>query len=313
VSPRGASGVDRAAGARGAVAALAAAFVAVGCGGDFVAVRPSEPLAARAGELEVEVARVFLSSDARTRGLADDDDLVVELRVRNAGSSPRRIPLGSFSCFLEVDARRPGQTRALLAGGGGEGPFPGRAPEEGSLLATSTLPPGETRVLWALFHGYRFEGSDVPRRVALRVPVEGGAPFDVTLADPSRGELRWEMPPVPAALSIGLRSGMTFASGLRLNITSTEIARLARAGRLLWDVGLVSSVVVQTDGPLASSTSAFTGTGLSAHLALPLLSWGPAQDPRQLGVFAGGAAQLLVELPSQRALDDMAPVHTYGL
>jgi hypothetical protein len=284
------------------------------CGPTYVAVRPSEPVAAGAGDVRAEISRLYLTSDARVRGLDADVDLVVELRVRNAGSTPRRLSPGSFSCLMEVDVRRPDETRALLPGGGGEGEFPGEPPGEGSLLSALSVPPGETRAVWAIFHGYRFDDSDVPRRIALRVPVEGAATLELALAEPSRGRLRWETPPVRSAWSVGLRNGATFASGLRANLTSNEIGKVTRSGPVLWDLSLLSTVMVVTQGHrFVSETSAFMGSGFSAHLALPVLSWGGAQNPGQLGPYVGGAAQLLVEIPKSRPADDPTPLHTYGL
>jgi hypothetical protein len=296
------------------VACVAALAVSgVGCASTYLEARPSEPLVATAGEVRAEVVRVFLADDVRWRGLDADSDLVVELAVRNAGSAPRRISAGSFSCLMEIDARRPGETRALLAGGGGPGAFAGEPPGEGSLLAPLPVPPGETRSVWALFHGYRFDDSDLPRRITLYVPVEGAAPLALTLADPARGRLRWQTTPIKSALSVGFHSGSTFASGLRTTAISTDIGRVTRSGPLLWDVALVSTILVETQGPLVSSSGAFSGSGLAAHVTVPLLSWGNTVEPSELGIYAGGTAQLLAEIPKPRDAGDMTPPNVYGL
>src|SRR5450432_3759960 len=264
------------------------------CGAAFLPVRPSEPLAAEARGVHVDVTRVWLSEEVQQRGLAEDIDLVVEVRVRNDGARERKISPGSFSCWMELDARRPGETRALLPGGGGEGAFPGAPPDEGSLLAGVTIPPGQSRDVWALFHGYRFDGSERPRKVTLRIPLDDGS-IVLALADPAHGALRWEAPAVRSAISIGIKDITLLRGGLRASLPGTEIVFTARRGAVLWDVGLTSSVLVETQGPLVSSTSTFTGSGLTAHLTAPFASWGPPEDGHQLGVFAGGSASVLVE------------------
>jgi hypothetical protein len=294
-----------------ALLALAAA-----CGPSYVEIKPSEPLTADAPRVHADVTRLWLSDEARTRGLADDIELVVELRVRNDDTRARKISPGSFSCLLELDARRPGETRALLPGGGGEGAFPGEPPDEGSLLTAVTIPAGQSRDLWAIFHGYRFDGSDRPRRARLDVPLDDGA-LHVDLADPARGALTWETPAIRSSVTIGLRDLTLFAGGLHATIPSTEIVLQSRRGPVLWDVGLVSTVLVQSQGPLVSSTSSFTGSGLTAHLTAPFASWGASEDARQLGFFAGGTASFLVEMltPSAARMNSMNMIgpHAYGL
>jgi len=106
-----------------------ATALASACAQTYIEVKPSEPLAADAGRVHADVTRVFLSDEVRARGLAEDVDLVVELRVRNDSTRERKVSPGSFSCWLELDARRPDETRALLAGGGGEGTFPVEPPD----------------------------------------------------------------------------------------------------------------------------------------------------------------------------------------
>lgn len=288
---------------------------AAGCGSSFVRVRPSEGItaAAPASGVRAEVTSLFLTEDVRTEGLDDDSALVVELRVTNDGSVVRKLSPGSFSCLMAVDARRPAETRALLPGGGGEGAFPGAMPDEGSLLLPVSIPPGQSRVVWALFRGYRFEGSEVPRRVTLRAPVEGGAPLELVLADPARGALRWQTPPLGSTWSIGVKNVSLLAPGMGGPAPSTEIVRVARQGPFLWDIGLVSTLFAETQGHrLKSETNMLTGSGLTMHLTLPLLSWGSAQSPRQLGVYGGGTTSLLVEIPRPRAAGDMTPLNVYG-
>jgi hypothetical protein len=186
-------------------------------------------------------------------------------------------------------------------------------PAEGSLLAAVSIPPGQSRVMWALFRGYRFEGSETPRRITLRVPVEGGAPLLLVLADPARGALRWQTPPVTSGWSYGVKNVALLAPGMSGPAPSTEIVRVSRYGRILWDLGLLSTVFAETKGHrLQSETNVFTGAGLTLHVTVPLLSWGSEQAPRQLGVFGGGSTSFVAEIPRPRDPGDMTPPHVYG-
>ena len=47
---------------------------------------------------------------------------------------------------------------------------------------------------------------------------------------------------------------------------------------------------------LKSTTSAFSTLGLFTHLTLPVFTWGAGHDQRRLGVYAGGAAALWVQV-----------------
>jgi hypothetical protein len=85
-----------------------------------------------------------------------------------------------------------------------------------------------------------------------------------------------------------------------------------RAGPLRLDAGIMSTILIATRGPLVSESSVFTGQGLTAHLTAPLFSWGPEQTMRQVGLYAGGSASFLIELP-KRTPDEKDPLHTYGL
>jgi hypothetical protein len=293
---------------------LALALLTAGCAPSYLVVRPSEPLATEGHHVHVDVTRVWLTEDLRD-GLDDDAALVVELRVRNDDTRPRQISPGSLSCWMILDTRRPGDTRSLLAGGGGEGAFPGQPPAEGSMLLPVTIPPGQSRDVWAIFHGYRFDGSERPRRVTLKVPLDDGA-LELDLADPERGALRWDTPPVRAGLAVGVRNFSLLGGGLRATVPGTELSFVWRRGPLLWDVGLFSSVLIQTQGPLQSGTSSFSNFGLQAHLTVPFLSWGLEANPRQLSAYVGGATSGLAELETTAELKanmmNMIGLHTYG-
>jgi hypothetical protein len=296
-------------------ASLVVVLAAAGCSPSYLAVRPSEPLVAETNRVHVDVTRLWVTEDARDSGLAEDFDLVVELRVRNDDARPRQVSPGSFSCWMILDAQRPGDTRSLLAGGGGEGAFPGLPPGEGSMLLPVNIPPGQSRDVWAIFHGYRFDGSDRPRRVTLKIPLDDGA-LALDLADPARGAQRWDTPPVRTGLALGVRDLSLVGGGLRGAALGTDIAFVWRRGPVLWDVGLTQSLLIQTQGPLQSGTSSFSGVGVQGHLTLPFLSWGTQVSPRQLSAYVGGSASTVLEIETtaEAKANQMTKTgpHSYG-
>jgi hypothetical protein len=77
-------------------------------------------------------------------------------------------------------------------------------------------------------------------------------------------------------------------------------------------VGLVSTALVQTRGRLISRTSSFMGSGLAAHLTVPVANWGAWQDPRSFGLYAGALAQFLVEIAPPPATGETYRPHAYG-
>jgi hypothetical protein len=287
------------------------ALATASCGVAFAPVRPSEPIAATAEEVRFSVDGVWLSRDVQDTGMGDDAALVVQLAVENRGRDSLQISPAAFACLMELDRTRPGDTRSLLSAGGADGPFPDEIPEGGSLLSSIVVPAGQTRTLWALFRGYTFPDSDAPRRIVLRVPIAGGPSVELVLADPSRGNMRWQVQPARSAYGIGFRNNALFG-GFTAQSVSTDITRVARAGPLLWDVGITSTLLVQSKGPLVSQTSSFVGSGVIAHVTAPVFRWGTALEPRQLGVFAGGAATFLIEIIGDRPADDMTPPKSYG-
>jgi hypothetical protein len=213
---------------------------------------------------------------------------------------------------MELDVDRPGETRSLTPAGGGEGTFPGTDAAAGAAFGQVVVPPGQTRTYWALFRGYRFPGNDVPRRITLILPGGSRAGLRVATADPAHGSLRWKVTPPSSGWMYGGQSTSLFGSYARTNGASTEIARVFRAGPLLWGLGLMSTVVVQSSGRLISPTSSFMGTGLDAHLTAPFLTWGVSQDPLQLGAYARGAAQALVSIEPPPPPGQTPLPHTYG-
>jgi hypothetical protein len=280
------------------------------CAPGFVPVRPSEPLAAATTDVRATVDGVWLTRDLIDSGMGDERGFAIQLTFTNTGTQPREVSPAAFACLMELDANRPGDTRSLLSVGGAEGAFPGEVPEGGSLLTSVVIPPGQTRTMWALFRGYEFPASGVPRRILVRIPIPGAPTLELAVADPARGNLRWQAPPARSAIAIGFRNTALFGR-LTAQAVSTDITRMARAGRFVWEVGLTSTLFVQSRGPLVSETSSFVGSGLAARLTAPLLSWGTELEPRHLGVFAGGTASVLLEI-ADRPADEMNPPRIYG-
>jgi hypothetical protein len=276
-------------------------------------VRPSEPIAAAGGNLRVDVRRVFLTDDTIENGVGDGMGLVVELAIANRGLRPYTLKPTTLWCLMQVDARKPEASRLLPPSMNGDGTFSG-APPEGGDLNPIDVAPGQTRSFWVLFRGYRFAGSDLPRRITLTMPDAEGGALELVLADPARGELRWEVPPTSSAWYLGIQNSSLYGDYAQVTTISSRVSRLARVGRFLWDAGLVSSVVVQVQGALRSASSSFMGTGLEAHLTLPLYSWGDPMQPVRLGPYLGGQIQTLIaiEPTPQQAMPPPPPIYGQG-
>lgn len=274
---------------------MALALSACGGGATYRQVRPTEALAAWAGPVSAEVGRVFLTDDTIDNGLGDGAGLVVELTVANAGRVPYKLAPTAIWCLMQLDPGRPGETRMLPPSVNGDGPFPGAPPqgETGGELSAIEVPPGGRRAFWVLFRGYRYDGSDVPRRVALTLDDGAGHSLEVVLADPARGELRWDVAPTRSGWTYGVQGGSLYGGYVQATSFSQRIARLTATGRFLWDLGFVSSTLIQVQGPLRSTSSSFTGIGLEAHLALPLWRFGDPRSPWRLGPYLGGQIQTL--------------------
>ena len=282
-----------------------------GCSATYRQVRPNEPIAAAAGSLGVAVQRVFLTDDTIDNGVADGMALVVELAVANGGQRPYSLKPTSLWCLMQIDARRPNETRLLPPSVNGDGPFPG-APPEGADLSQIDVAPGQTRTFWVLFRGYQFDGSEIPRRLTLAMPDAEGRALELVLADPARGELRWEAEPARSAWYLGVQNTSLYGSYAQTTAVSSRISRLARAGRFLWDAGLVSTVMVQVQGALRSASSSFMGTGLEAHLSLPLFSWGDPRQPVRLGPYLGGQIQTLIAIEPTPTKENAQTPPIYG-
>jgi len=294
------------------MAALAvAAAPPSGCGTTFVPVGPSEPVAASTPGLRVAVSGVLLRDDALAREVDDGTALVVELSIENDGPLPFTVSTAAIACWMELDARYPGETLSLTPAGGGDGAFPGEEPHAPAPFEPH-LAAGERRSFWVLFRGYRYPGSDRPRRITLKVPAPAGGTLDLHLADPARGHLRWDVAPPRAGWNIAIETTTLLGSRLRADGPATVLVHRKRIGPFMLDLGLASTVLIEREGGLASSTSSFTASGLTASLVWPVLRWGSEREPRELGIFAGGAAHLLAEIPSQSAIEARASPHFYG-
>lgn len=295
---------------RSALTALAAALAlgATSCGAaTYREVHLTEPVAAAAGRLDVQVGRLFLTDDTIDNGVGDGLGLVVELAVTNHDTIPYGLPPTGLWCLMQVDARHPGETRLLPPSVNGDGAFPGEPPE-GADLKLVEIAPGQTRAFWVLFRGYRYDGSDVPRRITLTMPDAEGHPLEVVVADPARGDLRWAVKPTRSTWTFGVQGTNLYGSYVQGMAYSERLSRLASAGRFLWDAGLVSTTLVQVQGRLRSESSSFTGIGLDAHLSYPLWRWGDPASPVRLGPYLGGQIQTLIAIqPTPKQMPNSPP------
>jgi hypothetical protein len=291
----------------GLVAALALGTTACGAAATYREVHLSEPVGAAGGRLDVEVRRVLLTDATIENGVGDGMGLVVELAVTNRDTIPYGLPPTGLWCLMQVDARHPAETRLLPPSVNGDGAFPGAPPEEADLKLIDVAP-GQTRAFWVLFRGYRFDGSDVPRRITLALPDAEGHPFEVVLADPARGDLRWNLKPIHSTWTFGVQGANLYGSYVQAMAFSERISRVATAGRFLWDAGLVSTTLVQVEGRLRSQSSSFTGIGVDAHGSLPLWRWGDPASPVRLGPYLGGQIQTLLAIqPTPKQMPNSPP------
>jgi len=296
------------------VIALASLITLAACGVDFVEVHPTRPLVVEApGALKVEARRILLTEDVPWGGLREDTALVVELDVTNSSSAAREFNISSLSCLLELDATAPETTLSLPLGAGDAGTFPGEVGEDILNVKPQAVPAGATLHLWVLFRGYKYPGSDIQRRVVLTFPGADGRPTRLVLADPARGTLRWTLPAQKGSVMLGADSISLLGGTTKMTGVATKITFFRRRGPVLLDVELTSPIMVQTKGSLQSQTSAFAGSGLAAHLAYPLLEWGPDHDMRRLGVYGGGQGLLLVSMDPPPPSGEMPMPHLYGV
>lgn len=263
-----------------------------GCGTTYRQVRLNEPVEAAAGGLHVEVAGAFLNDETIEDGVGDGTALIVELTASNSGPQTWIAPASGFWCLLQVDTAHSDQTLMLPPSIDGQGPFPGKPPEVPELKPIE-VPAGQTRSFWVLFRGYRFAGSDIQRKVTLNVPGIDGRPIELTLADPARGRLRWKVAPQSSAYLVGFQNDAFYSSYLQAITSSMQLSRIATAGPLLWDVGISTTLLVESEGRLRTPDSSFSNYGLNAHLSAPLKKWGDVSNPRRIAFYAGAEVQVL--------------------
>lgn len=281
---------------------LVVALVTVGCGTSYRAARLTQSVSMSPmadAILSVEAGNIHVSDDIISSGMNEDSVLAVELGITNAGSQPYALNAAAISCLMELSPDQPGETLSLTPAGGGEGPFPTDLASQDYTLGSTAIPPGQTRKAWVMFRGYRYAGSDVPRKITVSLPDPRGRRVQVVIADPARGQLRWEVQPKASTLFYGVNNTMLYGPELDGIGTAATLGLLQRSGRFLWDAGLTSRIFVETEGSLTSPTSAFSGSGLFGHVMLPLTGWGSGQDPRQFGLYAGGELQVLTAIETR--------------
>jgi len=295
---------------RGWGVAACAALTVLGCGAaGYREARLTQPAELAARGFSVEVNRVFLNEETVLDGVADGTALVVELEITNRGPAAYQLNPGQIWCLLQIDTRHPDQTRMFPPSVSGAGPFRGEVPEVNELPVID-VPAGQMRTAWVLFRGYRFADSDIPRRITLSLPDAQGRTAELVLADPSEGYLQWAVPPTHSTFTFGVQSRALYGGYAQLQMVSTRLSRQAQLGRYLWDVGLVSTTVVQVKGVLRSSSSSFGGTGFDLHLTLPLWQWGEPAYPIRLGPYVGGEIELLIATePTQTTKAQPPPIY----
>jgi hypothetical protein len=293
---------------------LAAAFAAFGCGSPFRPMTLPRPISMSAmadATLSVELGHVFVTGDVMRSGMGEDSALAVVLGITNTGREPFTLSAGSMSCWMELSPDLPGETRSLTPAGGGEGDFQGVDLDD-LKIGSTTIPPGASRHFWVVFRGYRFAGSDVPRKITVSLPDARGRRVQVVIADPAHGDLRWETEPSRTGAAYGVQNTSVFAPGFTASQIAPQISLVSRVGPIMYDLGLTSGMVFESKGRALSETSGFTTTGGHAHLTWPFVTWGNWQDPRQFGLYGGADLQLLIEVPNA-AHDATVPLRTYGV
>lgn len=262
--------------------------------------------------ISVQAGRIFVDQDTVENGMTEDSALVVEMGITNTGRVPYTLSAASLSCLMELSPDAPNETRSLAPAGGGEGDYPMDAALDDLHLGTTTIAPGQSKSYWVLFRGYRYAGSDVPRKITITLPDARGRRVQLVIADPARGTLRWEVKPQARTLVYGLQNTSLFGPELDGIGVAAELGSVTRSGPVLWDVGLTSRLFVVQHGSLTSPTSSFSGSGVAGHVTWPIAGWGSWQQPRQFGLFAGGEAQVLMAVQSRESAAMMPKAVLHG-
>ena len=173
---------------------LLTATAAFGCGPSFQATQLTQPVSMSPmadATVSVEAGRVWLTDNIPGSGMGDDTALAVEIGVTNSGREPYVLSAATLSCLMELAPDRPGETLSLAPAGGGEGALPETLGLDDLKLGSTKIPPGESRHYWVVFRGYRYPGSDVPRKITIALPDTRGRRVELVIADPAHGQLRW--------------------------------------------------------------------------------------------------------------------------
>ena len=287
---------------------LAFAFATVGCARQIRVTQPVSMSPMTDATLSVVLRGVQVSNDVIAMGLTENSTLGVVLDITNVGTEPYTLNPASVSCWLELSPDLPGQTLSLKPAGGGLGPSPGGRRNE-----LVMIPPGQTRAAWVRFSAYRYEGSDVPRRITISLPDARGRRVQLVIADPARPTLRWEMPPIPLSGTLGFQTTTLSGSALDARATAVQLSNVWRTGPLLWDAGVGLRLLVERQGQLMSSTSGFSGAAWHAHVTVPVVNWGSWQNPRLLGLYGGGEVQWLSAIRPAGSNERTSAGWSYGV
>jgi len=294
--------------------AFVVASAPLACGGLFRPMTLPGPISMSPmsdATLSVELGQVFVTGDVLKSGMGEESALAVDFAITNNGREAFTLNAGSMSCWMELSPDRPGETRSLTPAGGGEGGFHG-ADLDDLKLGSTTIPPGATKGYWVVFRGYRYAGSDVPRKITVSLPDARGRRVQLVIADPARGDLRWQTEPARTGAAYGVQNTAVFAPGFTATAIGANISLITRVGPIMYDLGLTSGMILESKGRALSETNGFTSTGGNAHVTLPLTTWGNWQDPRQFGLYGGAGLQLLIEVPGAMHDSKVAP-RTYGV
>jgi hypothetical protein len=288
---------------------LALSLLAAGCSSSYSAARLTQPVSMSPmadATLSAEAGTLFLKSDLAVSGMQEETELVVEIGITNAGPEPYVLNTASISCWMELSPDQPGETLSLMPAAGGEGTFPETAASQDLQLGSTTIPPGQTRKSWVMFRGYRYPGSDVPRKITIWFPDARGRRVQLVIADPARGQLRWEVKPLAGTMIYGVENSTLFGPELTGSAVAAMFGGIRRSGPLLFNLGITARTFVMQRGSWTSPTSSFTGTGWYGYVTLPLAGWGGSHDPRQFGVYGGGELQVMYAIQTRESAAKMS-------
>lgn len=136
--------------------------------------------------------------------------VAMTVTIHNRGGQTRTVHLDRATLTL-ADPGGELPEIALPASLGGDGAAPELVPL-GSRPLAITVSPGQSIVAWVGFRRAEpIDEADLPRRIVLRVPVEGlTAPVDLVLAEPATARPRWVHEPIKHASYAGIHAAGTF-------------------------------------------------------------------------------------------------------